>query len=219
MMPLCRWGFPARIFGQLVKRTVKERVVERGEPCDSILPAMKTLLTLVLLFAAVAADAQTAPTQNPSGQGGQQQADEPTRDGLWDGRLKGGNYIVRCNSIIALSKHEYVADGVARVVEVNLTLSSSQIVRFYFLEPVKVETGSSMVGAGTQALERAKGMFEQAAGRVSPTLTDPKVVKSYPASTHAHTVEFVLKEEARLNALYQSLERGFRTGQGRVWKE
>jgi hypothetical protein len=68
-------------------------------------------------------------------------------------------------------------------------------------------------------LERAKGMFEQAAGRVSPDLTTPKVVKNYPASTHSHTVEFVLKEEARLNAMFQSLERGFRTGQGRIWKE
>jgi len=84
---------------------------------------------------------------------------------------------------------------------------------------VKIESGSNLVNAGTQAVERAKGMFEQAAGRVSPTLTDPKVVKSYPASTHAHTVEFVLKEEARLNSLFQSLERGFRSGQGRIWKE
>lgn len=181
---------------------------------------MKTLLASLLLLVAVSAGAQTAPGQNPTGQGGQQQqGDEPTRDGLWDGRLKGGNYIVRCNSIIALSKHEYVADGVARVVEVNLTLSSSQIVRFYFLEPVKIDSGSNLVNAGTQAVERAKGMFEQAAGRVSPTLTDPKVVKSYPASTHAHTVEFVLKEEARLNSLFQSLERGFRSGQGRIWRE
>ena len=181
---------------------------------------MKTFFAAVFLLAAIAADAQTAPGQNPTGQGGQQQqGDEPTRDGLWDGRMKGGNYIVRCNSIIALSKHEYVADGVARVVEVNLTLSSSQIVRFYFLEPVKVESGSNLVNAGTQAVERAKGLFEQAAGRVSPTLTEPKVVKSYPASTHAHTVEFVLKDEARLNSLFQSLERGFRSGQGRIWRE
>lgn len=181
---------------------------------------MKTLFAALFLLTAIAADAQTAPGQNPTGQGGQQQqGDEPTRDGLWDGRMKGGNYIVRCNSIIALSKHEYVADGVARVVEVNLTLSSSQIVRFYFLEPVKIDSGSNLVNAGTQAVERAKGLFEQAAGRVSPTLTDPKVVKSYPASTHAHTVEFVLKEEARLNSLFQSLERGFRTGQGRIWRE
>ena len=181
---------------------------------------MKTLIVYLFLLATVSAGAQTAPGQNPTGQGGQQQqGDEPTRDGLWDGRLKGGNYIVRCNSIIALSKHEYVADGVARVVEVNLTLSSSQIVRFYFLEPVKIDSGSNLVNAGTQAVERAKGLFEQAAGRISPTLTDPKVVKSYPASTHAHTVELVLKEAARLNSLFQSLERGFRSGQGRIWRE
>ncbi|MBL9130672.1 MAG: hypothetical protein JNG86_05705 [Verrucomicrobiaceae bacterium] len=181
---------------------------------------MKSLTIALVLLSAACMHAQTAPGQNPTGQGGQQgQADEPTRDGLWDGRLKGGNYIVRLNSIIALSKHEYIADGVARVVEVNLTLSSSQIVRFYFLEPAKLETGSSLVNAGTQALERAKGMVEKAAGRVSPTLTEPKVVKSYPASTHAHTVEFVLKEEARLNSLFQSLERGFRSGQGRIWRE
>jgi hypothetical protein len=184
---------------------------------------MKTLLTALVLILANSAHAQTAPPQNPTGQGGQQQsqgqADEPTRDGLWDGRFSGGNYIVRCNSIIALSKHEYISDGVARVVEVNLTLNSAQVVRFYFLEAYKPETGSSTVGAGTVALERAKGMFEQAAGRVSPDLTTPKVVKNYPASTHSHTVEFVLKEEARLNAMFQSLERGFRTGQGRVWKE
>jgi len=104
-------------------------------------------------------------------------------------------------------------------VEVNLTLNSAQIVRFYFLEAYKPDTGSSTVGAGTQALEKAKGLFEQAAGRVSPDLATPKVVKNYPASTHAHTVEFVLKDEARLNTLYGSLERSFRTGQGRAWTE
>lgn len=183
---------------------------------------MKTLTALVLLLCAAAPlSAQTAPGQNTSGQGGQQnqQGDEPTRDGLWDGHFKGGNYLVRCNSIIALSKHEYISDGVARVVEVNLTLNSAQVVRFYFLEPVKPETTSSVANAGTQALERAQGLVEQAVGRVAPTLLDPKVVKNYPASTHAHTVEFVVKEEARLNSMYQSLQRGFRTGQGRIWKE
>ncbi|WP_395718330.1 hypothetical protein [Prosthecobacter sp.] len=182
---------------------------------------MKIIFAVLLLVSSAALHAQTAPGQNTTGQGGQQQdqGDTPTRDGLWDGRMTGGNYIVRCNSIIALSKHEYISDGVARVVEVNLTLNSAQVVRFYFLEPYKPETGSSTLAAGTAALERAKGMFEQAAGRVSPELTTPKVVKNYPASTHAHTVEFVIKEEARLNSLFQSLERGFRSGQGRVWKE
>ncbi|MGV3659829.1 MAG: hypothetical protein ACO1TE_06585 [Prosthecobacter sp.] len=182
---------------------------------------MKNLLVLLLLVSATLVQAQTPPTPSPteSKDPSEQQADEPTRDGLWDGRFTGGNYIVRCNAIIALSKHEYVSDGVARVVEVNLTLNSAQIVRFYFLEPVKIETSSGVANAGTQALERARSLVEQAAGRVSPTLTEPKVVKSYPTSTHAHTVEFVVKEEARLNAMFQSLQRGFRTGQGRIWKE
>lgn len=172
---------------------------------------MKALLIIFSLCLTVSLHAQSPAT--PTAQ------DDVTRDGLWDARLQGGNYLVRCNAIIALSKHEYISDGVARVVEVNLTLNSAQIVRFYFLEPYKPESGSSTVGAGTQSLERAKGLYEQAAGRVSPDLVNPKVVKNYPASTHAHTVEFVIKEEVRLNSLYGSLERCFRTGQGRIWKE
>ncbi len=144
--------------------------------------------------------------------------DELTRDGLWDGRLKGGSYLVRSNQIVALSKHEYVADGTARVVEVNLTLNSNLTVRFYFLEPVRLE-GGGVIGAGQQAIDRARALVQDAAGRVSPTLTEPKVVKSYPVSTHAHTVEFVLGSEDRLNSLHASLERSFRTGQGRIWRE
>lgn len=178
---------------------------------------LKKLLAILTLSAVSTLHAQTAPGQNTTGQGGQQ--DQVTRDGLWQGQLKGGNYIVRCNSIIALSKHEYISDGVARVVEVNVTLNSTLIVRFYFLEPYKPETGSSTAAAGTQALDRAKGVLEQAVGRISPELTTPRVVKNYPTSTHAHTVEFVLKEEARLNDLFGSLERSLRTGQGRIWKE
>lgn len=182
---------------------------------------MKTALFSLLLLSASLLQAQTSPGQTPTDpkDPSEQKGDEPTRDGLWDGHFKGGNYTVRCNAIIALSKHEYVSDGVARVVEVNLTLNSAQVVRFYFLEPVKVETTSGTANAGTQALERAKGLVEQAVGRVAPGLTDPKVVKNYPTSTHAHTVEFVLKEEARLNAMFESLQRAFRTGQGRRWTE
>ena len=186
---------------------------------------MKALLFTLSLLLTVSLQAQNNngqtgqnnTGQNSNGQNGQQ--DTVTQDGLWQGKFKGGNYIVRCNSIIALSKHEYISDGVARVVEVNVTLNSAQIVRFYFLEPYKPDSGSSTLGVGTQALEKAKGLFEQAAGRVSPDLATPKVVKNYPASTHAHTVEFVLKDEARITALYGSLERSFRTGQGRSWTE
>jgi hypothetical protein len=155
---------------------------------------------------------------NPAPNADADSREEVTRDGLWSGYFKGGSYLVRCNQILALSKHEYIADGTARVVEVNLALSTHQTVRFYYLEPVRLE-GTGIVGVGQQAIDRARSMVQDAAARVSPTLTELKVVKNYPASTHAHTVEFILKDEARLIDLHASLERSFRTGQGRNWRE
>lgn len=216
MMPLSKMGLsgPLATFGRNIR--AKKGLFFHAALVLVFPPPilMKALFILLSLLLTIPLQAQTT---TPSGQTPQQ--DTTTQDGLWQGKFKGGNYIVRANQIIALSKHEYISDGVARVVEINLTLNSAQIVRFYFLEPYKPDTGSSTLGAGTQALEKAKGLFEQAAGRVSPDLVTPKVVKNYPVSTHAHTVEFVLKDEARLNTLYGSLERSFRTGQGRSWTE
>lgn len=141
------------------------------------------------------------------------------QDGVWTGSLRGGRYLVKCGQMIALSKHEYVADGTARVVEVNLTLNSNVAVRFYFLEPVRLE-GSGTVAAGQQTIDKARQLVQDAAARISPTLTEPKVVKSYPVSTHAHTVEFLIKEEARLNSLFDSLENAFRDpGKKHFWRE
>jgi hypothetical protein len=63
-------------------------------------------------------------------------------------------------------------------------------------------------------------MVQDAASRISPTLTEPKVVKTYPSSTHAHTVEFVIKDESRLNSLFDSLEAAFRDpGNKHFWRE
>ena len=196
-------------------------------PCTSLISMKALLLLSVSLLLAASLHAQTSSGQttgqnsntgqNPNGQTTPQ--DDVTRDGLWEGRFKGGNYLVRCNAIIALSKHEYISDGVARVVEVNLTLNSAQIIRFYFLEPYKPDSGSSTLAAGSQALDKARALFEQATSSVSEDLSRPKVVKNYPTSTHAHTIEFVVKDEQTITALYGSLDRSFRTGQGRVWTE
>jgi hypothetical protein len=102
---------------------------------------------------------------------------------------------------------------------VNLTLSSNTAVRFYDLEPVRLE-GTGTVAVGQQAIDKARQMMQDAASRISPTLTEPKVVKTYPVSTHAHTVEYVLKEEARLNSLFNSLENAFRDpAKKHFWRE
>jgi hypothetical protein len=165
------------------------------------------------LFSGVCQAQTTGPT------GTKPPPEEFLQDGVWTGSLKGGRYMVKTMQIIALSKHEYVADGVARVVEVNLTLSSNSHVRFYFLEPVRLE-GTGAVAVGQQAIDKARALVQDAAARVSPTLTEPKVVKNYPTTTHTHTIEYVLKEEARLNSLFESLEAAFRDpGKKHFWRE
>jgi hypothetical protein len=64
-----------------------------------------------------------------------------------------------------------VANGVARVVEVNLTLNTNSHVRFYFFEPVRLE-GTGAVAVGQQAIDKARALVEDAAARVAPTLTE-----------------------------------------------
>jgi len=181
---------------------------------------MKTLLLIAALglfssltHAQSGGGGTTGPTQTRA------VPEEFLQDGVWTGSLKGGRYIVKCGQMIALSRHEYVADAAARVVEVNLTLNSNTAVRFYFLEPVKLE-GTGTIAAGQQAIDKARQIVQEAANRISPTLTEPKVVKTYPVSTHAHTVEYVIKEEARLNSLFDSLEAAFRDpGKKHFWRE
>ena len=41
-----------------------------------------------------------------------------------------------------------------------------------------------------------------------------KVVKNYPTTTHAHTVEYRLSSKANLQQLYSSLEQAWTTGKG-----
>jgi hypothetical protein len=42
---------------------------------------------------------------------------------------------------------------------------------------------------------------------MDPNLARSAVVKSYPLTTHAHTVEYILTSEAALDSLYNSLTR------------
>lgn len=168
------------------------------------------LAILALIAATPAVHAQTTPPA-PTDQ------NSPLR--AWEASFIRGHYLVWLNSISSVSKHEYVADAVARVVEVNIATNSSVEARFYFLEPVTSENKSGVAGAGQAILDRAKQAVSSVAERVSPGSSDMRVVKNYPGSTHAHTVEFVLDEEEKLDSLYASLLQAVKSGRGRTWKE
>jgi len=131
---------------------------------------------------------------------------------IWRCTLPGGVYEVALRAILSVSTHEYVADGVARVTEMNIDTAGSTTVRFYYLEPL---TAQSPLGIGQSTIDKVQEMATEAAGRVSPDSQPPweKVVKNYPTTTHAHTVEYRLDSLDDLNRIFKSADQAFRLNQ------
>jgi hypothetical protein len=130
---------------------------------------------------------------------------------MWRADLPGGTYEVAIRSILSVSTHEYLVDGVARVTEMNIDTPGNLAVRFYYLEPI---VPNSPVGIGQTTIDKVQEMAEEAAGRVSPGQPPwEKVVKSYPTSTHAHTVEYRVDSKEQLQNLFNSAEQAFRLNQ------
>ena len=161
------------------------------------------LLSVVTLLAHCFLLAQT-PQPSPG-------ESTPLAAPIWKCALPGGTYEVALRSIVSVSIHEYLANGVARVNEVNIDTAGSALVRFYFLEPV---TPNSPIGLGQSAIEKAKEVLEQAAERTGQEEVWKKVVKDYPTSTHAHTIEYRVETKEQLDKIFKSAELAFRTGRG-----
>lgn len=150
--------------------------------------------------------------QNPDGAASPAASPSPTRIPMWRCDLPGGTYEVAIRSIISVSTHDYVVDGVARVTELNIETPGSVEVRFYYLEPV---VGQSPIGIGQATIDKMKELATEASNRVSPGEEPPweKVVKSYPTTTHAHTVEYRLDSKDDVQTLFNSVDQAFRLGQ------
>ena len=160
---------------------------------------MKTAIAAFLCFSPLLAFAQSSPSPTPL----------QSRIPMWRCDLPGGTYEVAIRSIISVSTHEYVVDGVARVTEMNIDTAGNMAVRFYYLEPM---VPKSPVGIGQSTLDRAQQLVTEAAGRLNPG-DEPvweKVVKNYPTTTHAHTIEYRLDSPDQLQSLFNSAEQAFR---------
>ena len=65
---------------------------------------------------------------------------------LFRAKLPGGLYEVAVHAIVAVTSHEYVVDGIARVTEVNVDTNGSLLARFYYLEPQQPNSPRPMQG-------------------------------------------------------------------------
>jgi hypothetical protein len=162
---------------------------------------MRQWILPVLLFLASAAQAQTpAPSATPT----------PTAHiPIWRCELPGGSYEVAIRAVVSVSMHEYVVDGAARVNELNIDTDGNMAVRFYYLEPTAAK---SPVGLGQSAIDRATDLAKEAAGRMGADQVWDRVVKNYPTTTHAHTVEYRIGSEEQLKQIFASAQRAFESG-------
>jgi hypothetical protein len=175
-----------------------ERMPDRMRP--------STLLLLAQLFP-IALRAQT-PAASPT-----PAASTPRTDARWRCELPGGVYLVSLASIASISTHEYIVDAAARVTEVTVATNSSVEARFYYLEPVTTNPAAAVPGAATlQTLQQHVQDTMASHSPVEPVWE--RVVKTYPTTTHAHTVEYRLSSKDSLQQLYSSLEQAWTTNRG-----
>jgi len=140
--------------------------------------------------------------------------ESPSNRGVWRAELPGGTFVVALSQITSVSSHEYVVDNTARVTEVTVGMGGSLIGRFYFLEP---NVPSAPDGIGQSAITFVQEKVTEGLERAG-TDAWKKVVKSYPVSTHAHTVEYRIDSKDALKKLYKSLETAWLRGRGDTFK-
>jgi hypothetical protein len=163
------------------------------------------MFRLALLLLALLASETWAQTPVPAPatpQPGGNQSAMP----LFRAQLPGGIYEVAVRNMVSVSSHEYLVDGAVRVVEMNIDTLGSILARFYFLEPNIPNTPGNI---GTVAIDKAQQLLTQAADKTGQDAWK-KVVKNYPTTTHARTVEYRLQSREDLNKIFEAAEEAFR---------
>lgn len=171
-------------------------------------------LSLALLAAPLVANAQnnTTPTNQAAGD-----VEVPHR--FWEASVGGGQYMVALDRISAISRHKYVLDGAVIVDEVTVDALGQALVRFYYLSPISdAMSGGEVAQAAAKIAERGRDLVDQAAGRAGTSVQN-MVVKKFPETTHARSIEYRVMSEQELSALYKSVRTAWERGKGRKFSQ
>lgn len=158
-----------------------------------------------MLVVAPATFAQEEPTPE------EETADSNGPNRFWQATLDGGHYMVALDRISSVSRHRYVLDGAVIVDEVTVDTIGQALARFYFISPITDATASN---AATKLVERGQELIDQAAERTGTDVHN-MVVKKYPETSHAKTIEYRILSEKDLTSLYDSVRTSWENGRGR----
>jgi hypothetical protein len=166
----------------------------------------KTLWMIVasLLVGGISLKAQDSPTTPAANT-------EKNTNRFWQATLAGGNYLVALDKITSVSRHKYILDGTLIVDEVTVDTVGQSLARFYFVTPVSAAAPSNTVA---DAVELGRELLDKAADHVGVNVQN-MVVKKYPETSHAKSIEYRILTEAELTALFNSVHGAWESGKGR----
>jgi hypothetical protein len=173
-----------------------------------------------LIFLMVISLSIVPPTsaQTPSPNPGDSKAteDSPQSKRFWQATLPGGHYMVALDGITSVSRHRYLLlDGSAMVDEVTIDTAGQALARFYYIAPVtETATGSHTGEIAKRITDRAGQLVDKAADTVG-TSAHQMVIKKFPETTHARTIEYRLLSAEELTDLYQSVRTSWENDRGR----
>ena len=122
--------------------------------------------------------------------------------------------MVQLDRISAISRHKYLLDGGIIVDEVTVDALGQALARFYFLAPVTDATGSSAGNAAARMVERGRELVDKAASNLGTNVQN-MVVKKFPETTHARSIEYRVMSAEELGGLYNSVRTAWESGHGR----
>jgi hypothetical protein len=166
------------------------------------------LLTISLIFSA-SLSAQLPPAP-PS-----KLTDKETIDAYWSADLPGGEYFVELSKITSVSHHKYLLDGAAIVDEVTVDSLGQALARFYFITPLTEGINTSLSGPGMVS-KHVQELSDKVSERTGTDLQN-MVVKKYPETTHAKSIEYRLLSAVELNGLYNSVKNAWISRRGHIF--
>lgn len=136
---------------------------------------------------------------------------------MWRTELPGGNYSVALASISSVSTHEYIVDKAVRVFELTIGTNGSVEARFYYVEPIKAAAPG---GIGQSIIDKAQEKVQEGATRIAGDNAAllSTVMKDYPTTTHAHTVEYRLATRDDVTKMFKSAETAWRQNTDTMFK-
>lgn len=160
-------------------------------------------------------DVTLAQTTTGGATGGKlEDREQPTR--FWQASFPdGGSYMVALDRISAISRHKYLIDGGIVVDEVTIDTVGQGLMRVYYMAPLtELTKGSGTGAAAARIVDRGRELVDRV-GEVAGTNAHNMVVKKFPETTHARSIEYRVNSASELSALHSSVKTAWENNRGR----